>query len=122
MAIALRLFFACATISLRTDGVYRVCSVDSVARAGCGCAAFSWQHTSKRPSCAPRTAATRRRAAARTLALFPQALATTRRKQHFKMGRMHSNGKGISKSALPYKRTAPSWCKAAPAEVSDACW
>ena len=33
------------------------------------------------------------------------------------MGRMHSNGKGISSSALPYKRTAPSWCKAAPAEV-----
>lgn len=35
------------------------------------------------------------------------------------MGRMHSNGKGISSSALPYKRTAPSWCKAAPAEVID---
>ena len=33
------------------------------------------------------------------------------------MGRMHSNGKGISSSALPYKRSAPSWCKSAPAEV-----
>ena len=27
------------------------------------------------------------------------------------MGRMHSNGKGISRSALPYRRTPPSWCK-----------
>lgn len=27
------------------------------------------------------------------------------------MGRMHAPGKGISRSALPYRRTAPSWCK-----------
>jgi len=27
------------------------------------------------------------------------------------MGRMHTPGKGISRSALPYKRTAPTWCK-----------
>ncbi|KAK6285500.1 hypothetical protein POUND7_011679 [Theobroma cacao] len=27
------------------------------------------------------------------------------------MGRMHSRGKGISASALPYKRTPPSWLK-----------
>ena len=27
------------------------------------------------------------------------------------MGRMHSRGKGMSKSARPYKRTVPSWCK-----------
>lgn len=27
------------------------------------------------------------------------------------MGRMHSNGKGISRSAIPYKRTAPAWLK-----------
>ena len=27
------------------------------------------------------------------------------------MGRMHSNGKGIARSALPYRRTAPTWCK-----------
>merc|ERR1711916_197902 len=26
-------------------------------------------------------------------------------------GRMHSNGKGISRSAIPYKRTAPAWLK-----------
>ncbi|KAL4424983.1 hypothetical protein ABPG77_002868 [Micractinium sp. CCAP 211/92] len=35
------------------------------------------------------------------------------------MGRMHSNGKGKSRSALPYKRTPPSWLKIAPSEVSD---
>lgn len=33
------------------------------------------------------------------------------------MGRMHSNGKGKSRSALPYKRTPPSWLKIAPTEV-----
>ncbi|GAA0161615.1 ribosomal protein [Lithospermum erythrorhizon] len=27
------------------------------------------------------------------------------------MGRMHSRGKGISASALPYKRTPPTWCE-----------
>ncbi|KAJ6835449.1 40S ribosomal protein S13 [Iris pallida] len=27
------------------------------------------------------------------------------------MGRMHSRGKGISSSALPYKKTPPSWLK-----------
>jgi hypothetical protein len=36
-----------------------------------------------------------------------------------KMGRMHAPGKGISSSALPYRRTAPSWMKTAPAEVVD---
>ena len=35
------------------------------------------------------------------------------------MGRMHSGGKGISDSALPYKRTPPSWLKATKEEVSD---
>jgi len=35
------------------------------------------------------------------------------------MGRMHSNGKGISSSALPYRRSQPSWSKATPEEVSD---
>lgn len=27
------------------------------------------------------------------------------------MGRMHSKGKGIARSALPYRRSPPSWCK-----------
>eukprot|EP00878_Enallax_costatus_P041880 GHUV01048795.1.p2 GENE.GHUV01048795.1~~GHUV01048795.1.p2 ORF type:complete len:152 (-),score=40.52 GHUV01048795.1:89-544(-) len=35
------------------------------------------------------------------------------------MGRMHSKGKGMSSSALPYKRTPPSWCKTSSTEVTD---
>uniref|UniRef100_A0A7S3QTV3 Small ribosomal subunit protein uS15 N-terminal domain-containing protein n=1 Tax=Dunaliella tertiolecta TaxID=3047 RepID=A0A7S3QTV3_DUNTE len=35
------------------------------------------------------------------------------------MGRMHSKGKGLSSSALPYKRSAPSWCKTTPQEVIE---
>jgi small subunit ribosomal protein S13e len=35
------------------------------------------------------------------------------------MGRMHAPGKGISKSALPYKRTPASWCKLSPLDVED---
>eukprot|EP01115_Flamella_aegyptia_P002275 TRINITY_DN136295_c0_g1_i1.p1 TRINITY_DN136295_c0_g1~~TRINITY_DN136295_c0_g1_i1.p1 ORF type:complete len:152 (-),score=33.97 TRINITY_DN136295_c0_g1_i1:87-542(-) len=33
------------------------------------------------------------------------------------MGRMHSSGKGISKSALPYNRNPPSWFRSTPEEV-----
>ncbi|KAF2754328.1 hypothetical protein EJ05DRAFT_514324 [Pseudovirgaria hyperparasitica] len=35
------------------------------------------------------------------------------------MGRLHSNGKGISSSALPYSRTAPAWLKTSPDQVVD---
>ncbi len=35
------------------------------------------------------------------------------------MGRMHSKGKGISKSARPYKRTPASWVKTSAVEVMD---
>jgi small subunit ribosomal protein S13e len=35
------------------------------------------------------------------------------------MGRMHTPGKGISRSALPYKRHPPPWVKATPEEVGD---
>mmetsp|Transcript_1091 Transcript_1091/g.3831 ORF Transcript_1091/g.3831 Transcript_1091/m.3831 type:complete len:152 (+) Transcript_1091:121-576(+) len=35
------------------------------------------------------------------------------------MGRMHSKGKGISSSALPYKRKPPSWLKVSSQEVVD---
>eukprot|EP00274_Cyanoptyche_gloeocystis_P000654 CAMPEP_0196652552 /NCGR_PEP_ID=MMETSP1086-20130531/1889_1 /TAXON_ID=77921 /ORGANISM="Cyanoptyche gloeocystis , Strain SAG4.97" /LENGTH=151 /DNA_ID=CAMNT_0041983169 /DNA_START=86 /DNA_END=541 /DNA_ORIENTATION=- len=35
------------------------------------------------------------------------------------MGRMHSFGKGISASALPYRRTPPSWLKITSGEVSE---
>jgi small subunit ribosomal protein S13e len=34
------------------------------------------------------------------------------------MGRMHSKGKGMSSSALPYRRSAPSWLKTTTAEVN----
>lgn len=33
------------------------------------------------------------------------------------MGRMYSNGKGKSRSTLPYRRTPPSWLKITNAEV-----
>lgn len=35
------------------------------------------------------------------------------------MGRMHSGGKGMASSALPYKRTPPSWAKATPKDVEE---
>ncbi|KAE8022421.1 hypothetical protein FH972_008223 [Carpinus fangiana] len=35
------------------------------------------------------------------------------------MGRMHSRGKGISASALPYKRTSPSWLKISSQDVEE---
>ena len=35
------------------------------------------------------------------------------------MGRMHSKGKGISKSAKPYKRSPPSWLKSSKGEVVE---
>ncbi|KAI5063350.1 hypothetical protein GOP47_0021897 [Adiantum capillus-veneris] len=35
------------------------------------------------------------------------------------MGRIHSRGKGMSSSALPYKRTSPSWLKISNQEVED---
>ena len=37
----------------------------------------------------------------------------------FKMGRMHSKGKGIAKSCIPYKRTPPSWLKTTARDVVD---
>lgn len=36
-----------------------------------------------------------------------------------KMGRLHSNGKGISASAIPYSRTPPAWLKTTPEQVVD---
>ncbi|KAI0164640.1 40S ribosomal protein S13 [Xylariaceae sp. FL1272] len=35
------------------------------------------------------------------------------------MGRLHSKGKGISSSALPYSRAPPAWLKTTPAQVED---
>ena len=38
---------------------------------------------------------------------------------HGNSGRMHSNGKGISASVLPYRRTVPNWLKTTAREVVD---
>ncbi|XP_003387500.1 PREDICTED: 40S ribosomal protein S13 [Amphimedon queenslandica] len=35
------------------------------------------------------------------------------------MGRMHTPGKGISKSSLPYRRSVPTWLKLSPEEVKE---
>jgi small subunit ribosomal protein S13e len=35
------------------------------------------------------------------------------------MGRLHSNGKGLSGSAIPYSRAPPSWLKTTPDQVVD---
>ncbi|KAJ1462732.1 40S ribosomal protein S13 [Pelagophyceae sp. CCMP2097] len=35
------------------------------------------------------------------------------------MGRMHSKGKGISRSAMPYKRSPPQWLKTSSADVEE---
>jgi small subunit ribosomal protein S13e len=35
------------------------------------------------------------------------------------MGRLHSNGKGISASAIPYSRNPPAWLKVTPDQVAE---
>lgn len=35
------------------------------------------------------------------------------------MGRLHSKGKGISASAVPYSRSAPAWLKTTPEQVVE---
>merc|ERR1712100_676370 len=35
------------------------------------------------------------------------------------MGRLHSKGKGISRSANPYKRSPPQWLKTSPLDVEE---
>lgn len=35
------------------------------------------------------------------------------------MGRLHSKGKGISRSAKPYKRSPPQWCKSTATDVEE---
>merc|ERR1712227_721341 len=36
-----------------------------------------------------------------------------------KMGRLHSKGKGISASAIPYSRSVPAWLKTTPEQVVE---
>ena len=38
---------------------------------------------------------------------------------NIQMGRLHAPGKGISKSAMPYKRTPPSWLKISASDVEE---
>ena len=51
----------------------------------------------------------------------PELLQRKQRHPHHTaiMGRLHSNGKGISSSAIPYSRTAPAWLKTTPDAVED---
>lgn len=35
------------------------------------------------------------------------------------MGRLHSKGKGISASAIPYSRSVPTWFKSSPEQIVD---
>ena len=35
------------------------------------------------------------------------------------MGRLHSKGKGIASSAIPYSRTPPAWLKTTPEQIVD---
>ena len=35
------------------------------------------------------------------------------------MGRLHSKGKGIASSAIPYSRAPPAWLKTTPEQVVD---
>ncbi|GFS43404.1 40S ribosomal protein S13 [Trichonephila inaurata madagascariensis] len=35
------------------------------------------------------------------------------------MGRMHTPGKGISQSSLPYRRSVPTWLKLSPEDVTE---
>ena len=44
---------------------------------------------------------------------------TSHTRQSVNMGRLHSNGKGISASAIPYSRSIPTWFKLTPDQVVD---
>merc|ERR1712049_93714 len=46
---------------------------------------------------------------------FPSLLSSHK----VKMGRMHAPGKGISQSALPYRRSVPNWLKLTSDEVKE---
>merc|ERR1711930_22660 len=49
------------------------------------------------------------------LFLFPPTTSQAR----VAMGRMHAPGKGISQSALPYRRSVPTWLKLSSSDVKD---
>ena len=47
------------------------------------------------------------------------ALAAAAATAELQMGRLHSKGKGVARSALPYKRSPPQWLKATSTEVEE---
>lgn len=47
------------------------------------------------------------------------AAAAVDKTYYLKMGRLHSKGKGIASSAIPYSRTPPAWLKTTPDQVVD---
>merc|ERR1711868_24083 len=48
-----------------------------------------------------------------------QVQSNNKSKNKFIMGRMHAPGKGISQSALPYRRSVPTWLKLSSADVKE---
>lgn len=50
---------------------------------------------------------------------YPPTRRSRRRPLLQAMGRMHSHGKGMSSSVLPYKREAPAWVKIAAPDVEE---
>jgi hypothetical protein len=44
---------------------------------------------------------------------------TSSSKKKLIMGRMHAPGKGISQSALPYRRSVPTWLKLSSGDVKE---
>lgn len=58
-----------------------------------------------------------------TLNFHDRAQPTSNQQHHHhqtdKMGRLHSKGKGISSSAIPYSRSAPAWLKTTPDQVVE---
>merc|ERR1711997_233947 len=50
------------------------------------------------------------------MGLFPLCRSSNKK---VTMGRMHAPGKGISQSALPYRRSVPTWLKLSSADVKE---
>merc|ERR1712061_124652 len=48
-----------------------------------------------------------------------QVQSNNKSQENLIMGRMHAPGKGISQSALPYRRSVPTWLKLSSADVKE---
>ena len=51
--------------------------------------------------------------------LVAKTVPSVKNRQVADMGRLHSKGKGISRSANPYKRSPPQWLKTSPLDVEE---